>query len=108
MTTDADILAYNPWGDDDSDYRVLRSGMVVTRKPHECAICFETFPAGSRVRAQTEVFDGDMKTFRFCPACCEAMGKCISGEDEDGELIEQRTQIGMRVRQTLPAPEGGE
>jgi hypothetical protein len=67
------VLGFNPWGCDDSPYRVLANGMVVTRFTHECAICFEDIPAGTRVRAQREALEGRAMTFYFCPACCRAM-----------------------------------
>jgi hypothetical protein len=47
---DSVILGYQVWGYDDTDYRVLRNAMVVTKHSHECAICFDVIPSGSRVR----------------------------------------------------------
>lgn len=88
-------LRYNPWGDDDSDYRVLRNVMAVTRKPSRCAMCFEDIPAGARVRAQSEIFEGKAMTFRFCPLCCEAMRARVSGRDCDGRQLEERTMLGQ-------------
>lgn len=94
MATDSDVLAYNPWGFDESDYRVLKNVMVTTRKVHLCDLCFEMIPAGTRSRAQSEIFEGDAKTFRFCPACCEAMGRCVSHDDPDGLEVEARMELG--------------
>lgn len=88
-------LRYNPWGFDESAYRVLWNVMATTRAQHTCALCFEGIPAGTRVRAQAEVCDGKAKTFRFCPACCDAMRAHANGADPDGGEIELRTQIGM-------------
>jgi hypothetical protein len=93
---DEDVLRYHPWGDDDSDYRVLDNRMSVTRVPHDCVICFETIPVGSRIRAQREVYDGKAMTFRFCLKCCAAMAAQTSGADLDGRRIERRTTLGMR------------
>jgi len=94
--SDADILAYDPWeGDRDSDARTLRDKMVVTRKPHVCAICFESIPIGARVRAQTQQSTEERKvmTFRFCEACCAAMAVAA----DDWEPINERTALGMRA-----------
>jgi hypothetical protein len=90
---DDKILGYGVWGDDDSDYRVLRNAMVVVRKGHTCDLCFGSIPVGARVRAQTEVCDGACKTFRFCPDCCSAMA---IRHDDDGETIEARYELGRR------------
>ena len=95
---DHDVLSYNPWGGDDSDYRVLDNRMVNTRVSHECAICFERTVPHTRLRAQREVYDGQAKTFYFCNKCCEAMARQQGGADPDGELIEYRTQLGMQRR----------
>lgn len=90
---EAYILAWNLWGNDDSDYRVLRNAMVATRRKHQCPICFEPIPPGSRVRASTEVFDGKCSTFHVCPLCCEA----ILRDQAEGDCLhmETRTQMGM-------------
>lgn len=70
---EAFVLDYDPWGERDATYRTLSDKFVVTRKPAECAICFEVIPVGARVRAKSEVDDGKAKTFKFCPECCWLM-----------------------------------
>jgi hypothetical protein len=94
MTDDEIILHYMLWGFDETPYRVLRNAMVTTRKPSTCAICGGDIPVGSRVRAQTEVYDGDCKTFKLCPTCAAA----VVADRVDGDCLrmEERTQIGMR------------
>lgn len=87
------ILDYMLWGFDETPYRVLRNKMVTTRKPSTCAICQQDIPAGSRVRAQTEAYDGAVKTFRLCPTCCKAV--VLDHIDGDCLRMEVRTQIGM-------------
>lgn len=99
------MLSFNPWGDDDSNYRVLRNQMVVVRYPHKCAMCFERIPARSRVRAQTECYDGQAMTFRFCPACCRAMGRVVSGK-ADIDVIERRMELGRRNARPTGRREG--
>lgn len=86
-------LDFNPWGFDESDYRVLTNRLVVTRKPHDCAICFEVIPAKTRARAQSEIFEGKAKTFHFCQTCCDAMA--INRED-DGLWLESRYELGSQ------------
>lgn len=87
------ILDYMLWGFDETPYRVLRNRIVVTRQPADCCICMQPIPVGSRVRAQSEVYDGKAKTFRLCPTCCDA----VVLDDADGDCLrmEVLTQIGM-------------
>jgi hypothetical protein len=95
MTNDDPCLRYDPWGYDDSGYVELRDGMVTTRRVHDCAMCLGSIPAMSKVRAKTEQLDRNVKTFYFCPDCCDAMRKNMTHEDPDGLLVEHRTQIGI-------------
>lgn len=98
---ESDVLAFNPWGDDDSDYRVLDNRMVVTRYRHLCSVCFESIPPGDRVRAQREVWDGRAKTFYFCRACCRAFGHVHrTGRIE---VVESRYSIGQTNARALDA-----
>jgi hypothetical protein len=69
---DEAVLNYYPWAGDESD----------------------VIPPRSRVRAQTEVYEGQCMTFRFCSFCCAAMA---ARYDDDGQALEQRTEIGMRL-----------
>lgn len=94
------ILRYMLWGFDETPYRVLANGMVVTRKPSQCAICLSLIPAGSRVRAQREAYDGHAMTFRLCPKCCRAV--VLDYRDGDCLRMEKRTQMGMRATLELP------
>lgn len=99
MDREAIILRWDLWGADDTDYRVMRNKMVTSVKPSECAICFEGIPAGSRVRAQSEVYDGKAKTFRICPACCDAIA--LDSLDGDCLRMEVRTQLGISTARAL-------
>lgn len=99
---DPKILGYDPWGDGkgDDNYRILRNIMIVGRYEHKCAICFGPIAAGERHRAQTEVnLDGSkqVKTFRFCAACCTAM--CSSYRDAGASICE-RYEMGQRAART--------
>ncbi len=89
------VLDFNPWGYDETRYRVLENRMVVTRWPHECAICLGAIPAASRVRVQCEVLLEDRpsraRSFYFCPECCRVMAN-----DRDGEGIAARYDLGCR------------
>jgi hypothetical protein len=88
---------FDPWGERDATYRVLREGFCVVRLPHQCDICFGPIAVGERVWFRSETDDGKAKTFRFCPECCW----CIAHRnDEDGdephgwERMDERWEIG--------------
>lgn len=70
---EAHACGYDPWGERDATYRTLSDTFVTTKKPAECAICFESIPVGSRVRSKREVDDGKAATFKFCAECCWLM-----------------------------------
>lgn len=100
MTREEIILRWDLWGADDTPYRIVANKMVTTRKPAECAICFDVIPVGSCVRAQSEIYDGRAKTFKICVACCDAI--VLDSIDGDCLRMEVRTQIGMgKTRETI-------
>lgn len=92
------VLDFDPWGERDATYRVLRQGFCVVRASHECAICFGAIVSGERVWSRTEADDGTVKTFRFCPECCW----CIAHRDDDGDDVDSwermydRWEVGRR------------
>jgi hypothetical protein len=87
---DADVLHYELFqGDRDSNVVLLANRMLVTRKPHDCVICREMIPGGTRVRAQSEVSRDDNQVARFyvCVPCCEAIAKRF---EDNGAAIDGR------------------
>ena len=96
MTKEETILSFDPWGSGKGDdpYRVLRNVLVVARVQHRCAICWGPIVKGERHRASTEAnLDGSkqIKTFRFCAECCEAMPSWL----KDGHAITARYTLGQ-------------
>jgi hypothetical protein len=81
-----DVLDFDPWGERDATYRVLRSGFGVCRKSHQCAICFGQINAGDRVWARAEVYDGQTKTFHFCPECCWCIAHRYDESEDDANF----------------------
>jgi hypothetical protein len=77
-----DVLQFDPWGERDATYKVLRSGFGAVRKSHQCVICFGPIDAGDRVWARAEVDDGKIATFHFCTECCWCIARRYD-EDED-------------------------
>lgn len=97
---ETEALWFDPWGERDATYRTLSDKFITTRRPAECAICFSDIPAGSRVRAKTEVDDGKCATFRFCPECCWCMAHTDDESDDDPHVgmdrMMGRYEIGRR------------
>jgi len=85
-------LGFNPWDERDATYRVLTNQFITTRRPHRCAICFEAIVVGQRVRSQSEVAEGHVKTFRFCTTCCDLMAR--RRDDEAFEQLMGRYGLG--------------
>lgn len=85
-------LDYYPFDGDETDVKLFSDKFVVGRKEYECHWCNECIAKGERHRALTELNreDRQIETFRFCPACSEAMA--FSWED-GGDAIDARTQI---------------
>lgn len=85
-------LAYGPFdGDRDTDVRLLSDRFVTSRFAHICNVCQVGILPGLRVRARSEVYDGQVGTFYFCPECCDAMARSW---DDNGKAIEARHAIG--------------
>lgn len=87
---DSLVLNYNLFeGDRDVNIVRLANRMLVTRKPHDCVLCAETIPAGTRVRAQSEVNRDDNQVARFyvCAPCCDAIAKRF---EDNGAAIDAR------------------
>jgi hypothetical protein len=86
-------LGFNPFeGDRDTRVRLLRDEFVTARYPHTCGVCVGTVRQGARHRARTEIYDGEIGTFRFCVKCCEAMADV---ERDHGKAIERRYALGQ-------------
>ena len=101
--SEALCLTYDPWaGDRDVDIVVFSDRFVVTRKPHQCVICWDEITVGQRVRSRREK-DNDQqltKTFYFCAPCCEAMA--LDAETGEFEAIEARYAIGQARADAKP------
>lgn len=72
-----DCLAYDPFADDfgSPQDRILRDVIVTCRVGHWCHMCDGDTTPGTRTRLLVAIFDGDLRYFRWCADCCEAMAK---------------------------------
>ena len=76
--SDEEYLRFDPFeGDRDVDIRNHIVKMVTTRKPHTCAMptgpmeSQHTIPAGSRVRYESAIVDGEWGSYHVCTACMD-------------------------------------
>lgn len=103
---EADVLQFDPWGDRDATYRVIREGFCVARFCHTCAICFGPVLAGERHWYRAETDDGKCQTFRFCPECCWCIAHRYDdwgAEDNDGwTRMYERWKIGRKRADERP------
>lgn len=76
------VLATDPFAGDfgSPGDRTLKDKMGTARKQGPCQDCGQTIQPGERIRLRTDIFDGELMSFRWCQLCCEAMA--ISGEDD--------------------------
>jgi hypothetical protein len=70
MSDDPFAGDYGGAGDSDA---VLTDKMVTNRKGGTCHTCAGPCEPGTRNRYRTEVYDGELMTFRWCVECCFAM-----------------------------------
>lgn len=103
MLTDkqkADCLAVNPFeGDFGDGERLLSDRIVTARCDNTCCDCGGVAKSGTNHRVMTEVYDGKVRTARWCEECCAAMA--LSWED-DGAAWEGR----INLHRDRPANEG--
>ena len=81
-----DYLRFDPFeGDRDVDIRNHTVKMVTTRKPHRCAMPngpFDephTIPAGSRVRFESAIVDGEWGSYHVCTAYMDEFLESMCG-----------------------------
>lgn len=106
---EAQCLADDPFAGDfggagDSD-RILSDKMVTARKGGECHTCAEIAQPGTRNRVRTEVYDGELMSFRWCEPCCRLMARAHVDEAAATEL-ESRITLGIQRR--APSHTGAE
>ena len=70
---------------------ILKDKIGTARKGGKCFLCAQEIVPGERIRMRSEVFDGELMSFRWCSSCCSAMA--ISSED-GGVALEARVRLG--------------
>lgn len=92
------VLACDPFEGDfgGPGDRTLSDKIVTARKAGECHDCAEQIIPGTRIRSRTDVYGGEMMSFRWCNACCEAMAVY----EERPELLDKRIAMGQAARRS--------
>lgn len=83
-----DVLAHDPFQGDfgGPDDRTLRDKIVTARKIAECHDCGEMIVPRTMIRSRVDIADGELMSFKWCTACCEAMA--VYGENPN--ILEDR------------------
>lgn len=66
---------------------VLSEKIVKTKKPHFCFACSRSFPAGSEMKHQSNIFDGDFGSIYVCATCQKLMDKASDYLYDDFEMV---------------------
>lgn len=87
-----DCLAVNPFEGDfgSPGDRTLRDKIVKSRKAGRCNLCGLQITPYTMIRSCTDIFDGEIATYRWCNDCCVAMAKSWT---DDGNSLEHRASI---------------
>lgn len=84
-----DCLKLNPF---DGDFgspgdRVFSDRISIARKLGECHTCGGEVKPGEEQRRHVGLYDDQMRTFRWCSLCCEAMAASWT---DNGQALERR------------------
>ena len=84
-----DVLKYYQFQDDFGDPGdvCMKDRLVVARTSHICTHCGEKIVPGENYRYEAYKFDGSLRTYHTCTACCNAMAKSWT---DGGKAIEKR------------------
>lgn len=89
---DQNVLTFPVFEGDfgDPHDKVLRNNMVQARKEHECHHCTGPIQLQERHRCMQGKYDGEMRTFRWCEACCDIMATYFEDSHKGAMLLEKR------------------
>lgn len=87
---EAACLHWHPFADDfgEPGDRVLSDKVTTARKAGPCFDCEQPIAPGDRTRALSAKFNGELKRYRWCAACCVAMTA-----DDPTEAMEARLAL---------------
>jgi len=88
----ADCLSVDPFAGDFGGIgdRIFSDRIGKARKPGACGDCAGDILPGEEQRRLSALFDGEMRSYRWCSLCCAAMA--LSWTD-DGEAMEERAEL---------------
>lgn len=93
---EAECLQYNPFDGDfgEPGDKVLSDKIVTARKESPCCECLTPTQKGERVRSLSAVFGGELRSYRWCSACCQAFSLAFSDDpDEYEKAIDERNAV---------------
>lgn len=86
---ETEVLEYDPFEGDFGDQgdTVFKDRIVKARSEHSCSMCSDKVTVGEVHRYIAAKFDGQLMTYRYCHACCDAMFNWL---ETGGESVEER------------------
>jgi hypothetical protein len=81
--------------------RVLHDKIVTAQKEHRCGECLSPITKGTRYRNHCGIYDGALRTYKFCDACCEAMARTMDCGEEDDETWPMDERSAIRAKNVL-------
>lgn len=75
-------LDYDPFAGDFGypDTVFFHDKIVKARKEHKCFHCGDQIKIGELYRSRAEKYEGEMRSWRWCAKCCEAMIKELNNQ----------------------------
>ena len=93
-------LDYDPFEGDfgEPGDNVFSDRLVLSRKTYECFHCSGVIAVGEKHRSRYEKRDGEMRSFRWCRKCCEAMVAELIAEESDDDPDEPADRFPFECR----------
>ena len=88
--------------------KVFSDRLVLSRKTYECFHCGGGIAFGEKHRSRYEKSDGEMRTFRWCGKCCEAMVAELIAEESDDDPDEPEDRFPFERRHGVAKANAGD
>lgn len=90
----ASVMRWYPFGTDEphTGDRALSDDIVVCAKPSQCSLCHNQTVPRTVNRVRSDIYAGEIATYRWCQECCDAMlSLCECGDEEP---LQERYRVG--------------
>lgn len=81
--------------------KVLNDQIATCKKPATCVECLGPIYPGTRYRRHVGVYDGQLRTYKYCADCCAAMARRFASPN-GWKAMEARSKL--RAKRLKEAP----